>query len=235
MRAPLDLRAPKRKRRLLRWVKHWNATHRKLSRQIEIPKSFRAWTPRVGRSAQLLLGLMQDAAGLKVTHTFNVATLWELTPFVEKQIREALLELGVSEHPPGSNQGSRVTDYQRSTGAIALAWCGSFQYWLLKGVHWLGNIPGAADVTMWLHAADDPANKRVTRVKGALRARRGDRAIDNYDGGDVDHIWLVVRNYGVAQGMIGVGGNEGNAVTRRVRPFWQAAAFVRVHEDPVEK
>jgi len=234
MKAPLDLRAPRRKRRLLRWVRHWNATHTKLSRKIVVPRGFRVSTPRVGRSAQLLLGLMQDAAGLKVTRTFDVRTLWEITPFVERQIVLAMRELGVSEHPPGSNKGTRVTYYQHSTGAIALAWCGSFQYWLLKLARWPGNIPYAADVTAWLKAADDPANHRVTRVKGALRARRGDRAIDNPDQGGT-HIWLVVRNYGVVKGIIGVGGNEGNAVVRSLRPFWRAGAYVRVHEDPVGK
>jgi hypothetical protein len=231
--AVFDRRAPKRKRRLLRRVKRWNRLHPR--KAIEIPKGFRASTPRVGRHCKRLLLDAAKAWKLPQTGRFDEKMLWEITPFADKQVAIALREVGVTEKPKGSNSGPRVTVFQKATGALKLAWCASYQYWVAKTAGWLGSIPYAADVTNWLRAADNPKNKRVTRVRSRLKVRRGDRAIDNPDGGDEDHIWMVVRNYGVAHGMVGVGGNENDSVVRSLRPFWRAAAFVRLHEDPIEK
>jgi hypothetical protein len=45
-------------------------------------------------------------------------------------VRLAAAEVGVTEHPAGSNDGPRVHDYQATTGAYKAPWCASFVRWL---------------------------------------------------------------------------------------------------------
>src|SRR3990167_6032936 len=52
----------------------------------------------------------------------------------EKALRIAIGELGVKEHPAGSNSGPRVREYQASTslGGTGWPWCMAFVCWAYK-------------------------------------------------------------------------------------------------------
>lgn len=153
-----------------------------------------------------------------------------------EQARIARAELGVCEDPPGSNDGARVRRFQHTTGAHRSPWCASFSAWVaVEGGFPRERLPRlAAWVPAWEAAARDKKNVHFSVVR-AVRARPGDRVIYDWDGGQADHIGIVTRNLGLAQGFIAVEGNSGDAVRRQVRHFGSGATFVRLHPFAEEK
>lgn len=147
-----------------------------------------------------------------------------------RQVRIAAGELGVREQPAGSNDGTRVRDFQSATGAYRAPWCASFSAWVaLKGGFPKAHLPRpAAWVPAWEAAARDPNNPYLSVVSRA-HARAGDRVIYDWDGDQGDHIGIVTRNLGPAKGFIAVEGNAGDAVARKTRLFGRSTTFVRLH------
>jgi hypothetical protein len=149
-----------------------------------------------------------------------------------EQARLAAAELGVGEHPPGSNDGSRVHDFQSVTGAFKAPWCASFSAWVaVKGGFPKAHLPKpAAWVPAWEAAARDPKNPYLSIVS-RTRAGAGDRVIYDWDGGQGDHIGIVSRNLGPVKGFIAVEGNAGDTVSRKTRLFGRSTTFVRLHRE----
>ena len=91
--------------------------------------------------------------------------LFPLT-FGEWVVRIAAGELGVTEHPAGSNDGPRVRAYQSTTGAYRQPWCASFRKWVeVEAAHRthrkLGWFANPAWVPNWTHAAGGSLYHRI--------------------------------------------------------------------------
>lgn len=150
-----------------------------------------------------------------------------------RALAEALRHVGVRESPPGSNR----TSFGRWYGADGVPWCAIFVSYcfdvgagvvLCRGWHGAGvSARGVAYVptlAAWLRATG-----RVVRTP-----RPGDLAVFDWDGGDPDHVGIVIRP--IAGGMVEtVEGNtavgndsDGGEVMRRRRSRASAACFGRV-------
>jgi hypothetical protein len=106
----------------------------------------------------------------------------------EKALRIAIGELGVKEHPPGSNSGPRVRQYQAATSlkGTGWPWCMAFVCWCYKQAKHPLPYPSAS-VGMFLSWA----RKVGKEVKRPLR---GDLVCYRY-GSDSwpDHVAFVER------------------------------------------
>ena len=152
-------------------------------------------------------------------------------PTVETLAQRALViarsQLGVKEHPAGSNDGPQVRLFQATTGAYHAPWCASFAKWsYLEAKATREQLAHAtADVTSWL------AYPHI----GAVHVLPGDLVIYNWNGGDVDHIGLFERWMSGRSGFEAIEGNtavgndsNGGEVMRRDRNTEFVAAFVRI-------
>lgn len=166
------LSADPRTIRRKRWLRAWAVAH-----GVKIPADYHANTPSVGPAARELIANVQRRAfkGEHTTAKFDQRTLDLIrpkeTPGV-KALRVALREVGVTEHPHGSNDGPRVREYQRVTGAYELPWCASFVTWayfqsgiILQGFN-------TALVQSWVLTAR--AKRERLRVVAAKEALPGD-------------------------------------------------------------
>jgi hypothetical protein len=121
-------------------------------------------------------------------------------------------QLGVREHPDGSNRGPQVFIYQKVTGAYGLAWCVSFQQWAFYSSGY-GTFAGA---TAGVYVAVDWAQPR-----GLLRARPKVGAIVAFVDYDrhghripgTGHMGYVIRV--TVGGFVSVEGNASNRVLER--------------------
>lgn len=124
----------------------------------------------------------------------------------EKVAKVALGEVGVSEHPPGSNSGTKVRSYQMATdlGGSGWPWCGAFVAWCYKMAHCPDdNLTSASTAATYERAKATGAIIKVPRV-GAMLCWPG------------VHIGLIVENLG--NGLVRtVEGNSGDAVRVRTR------------------
>lgn len=228
----IQKKAPRRKRRLLHWVRDWNASHTRKSDKIEIPSGFNPDTPYVLEPARILLRSMQRARGIPITGKFDKRTLRILFPptFRVRVLRVARGELGVQEVPLGSNSGPRVRVYQSVTKAYGKPWCASFASWCCRQVEPTFPLPvNPAGVVSWVASAQSGRGR--LRVIGKLGVRRGDLVAFDWDKDGVpDHI-------GFFQGWIvpfisfrAVEGNTGDGVRVESRWFANVKTFIRVTE-----
>lgn len=105
----------------------------------------------------------------------------------EAALRHARAFLGVTEHPPGSNRGPQIDEWNRDAcGILGVYWCLSFIHgmYLLAGT----TLPGGASVANLLASA----RARQWVVK---RPRRGDIACLEFGGDGLfdDHAAIVER------------------------------------------
>jgi len=149
-----------------------------------------------------------------------------------RALAEALRHVGVKESPPGSNR----TMFGRWFGADGVPWCAIFASYcfdvgagvvLCRGWHGAGvgkrGVAYVPTLSAWLRATgrvvDDPLP--------------GDLAVYDWDGGDPDHVGLVVRRLGAdrfesVEGNTAVGDDsDGGAVMRRSRSDAQVLLFGR--------
>jgi hypothetical protein len=136
-------------------------------------------------------------------------------------------QLGVCEHPAGSNDGPQVRQFQATTGAYHAPWCASFAKWsyVEAGASHKQLAHATADVTSWL------AYPHIA----AAHVMPGDLVIYNWNGGDVDHIglfegWTSGRfGFHAIEGNTAIGNDSnGGEVMRRDRTTEFVAAFVRI-------
>lgn len=141
----------------------------------------------------------------------------------------ALHEIGVKEHPAGSNDGPRVHEYQAVTGAYRAAWCASFVQWCLKQA-------GCA-VPAFGRSAYVPYILSTAKAHGMLvnAPKPGDIVCFDWErDGVADHIGFVLkvidhRTFETVEGNTAVGNDSnGGEVMRRTRNVSEVAGFIRL-------
>lgn len=151
----------------------------------------------------------------------------------QRALAEALRHVGVKESPPGSNH----TMFGRWFGVDGVPWCAIFASYcfdvsagvvLCRGWHGAGVRPrGVAYVptlAAWLRATH-------RLVEG--EPQPGDLAIFDWDGGDPDHVGIVIRRtpagFQSVEGNTAVGNDsDGGEVMRRERTLSQVIGFGRI-------
>lgn len=222
-----------------RQLKDWAVKH-----GVPVPVGYRVGTPMVGAAAQRLIRDVQRRAfkGEHTTGVFDARTRRLIQPRLttgERALKVATGELGVKEHPAGSNDGPRVREYQSVTGAYREPWCASFCTWAYKEVGvWLQGY-NTAYVPSWVQTARGQRNG--LRVVSYADVRPGDCvAYDWQHDGTADHIEIVETPPNAAGDFVAVGGNttqendkngdqsNGGCVARRHRNTRDVACFIRV-------
>jgi hypothetical protein len=130
-----------------------------------------------------------------------------LSSCVSRLISVEKHELGVLEHPFGSNDGPRVHVYQSATGVYRQAWCMSFQVWAVTGVD-LGNVLE--------HTAGVYEETRWAKSRGLLHAlpKVGSLVLfQDWGRPNGGHAGLVVKI--TAHGFVSIEGNASNGVRER--------------------
>ncbi len=164
-------------------------------RDIDEPDGFRPSTNGFGKPATAFLKRLQEDAGLRPTGRWTQATqdLFFPPKFGQVAARIAKAEVGVTEHPAGSNDGERVRVYQSTTGAYKSPWCASGARWVYGEaaeragvkIKWFAN---PAWVPNWTAAAGGKVFKSVAFTD----AKAGDY-VTLWDSG---HIEIVIRREG---------------------------------------
>lgn len=133
----------------------------------------------------------------------------------EKVAKIALGEVGVSEHPPGSNSGTKVRSYQMATdlGGTGWPWCGAFVAWCYKMAHCPDDhLTSASTAVTYERAKSSDAIIKQPRV-GAMICWPG------------VHIGIIVENLG--DGLVRtVEGNSGDAVRVRTRKIGENGSVI---------
>jgi hypothetical protein len=139
-------------------------------------------------------------------------------PTLADRVRSvALGEVGVTEHPYGSNDGPRVHAYQSVTGAYKQPWCASFVCWVYRRAGWKGQFaPLPAYVPSWttMVKSGDRGWKQVPFNS----ARRGD-VVTLWNSG---HIEIVYQRDGEYLKCIGgntspIGQNSNGGMVAKTR------------------
>ena len=153
-----------------------------------------------------------------------------------KAIAAARAEIGVKETPPGSNDGQRIREYQRTTGAMRAAWCASFVTWAYRQAGVELDTPNRAYCPSF-----DRSSRGSSRNLRAVTARQvipGDLALfDWQDDRVADHIAIVTSKvsggtFTTIEGntSTGTAGSQSNGgcVAARKRNASDVCTFVRV-------
>jgi hypothetical protein len=167
--AKLDHTAPRKKTRLLRWVRRYN--RKNPASRIVILKGFSTKTPRVGAPARELIKEMQRRSGAPhISGQFDEWTMLRLFPptLRGRVMAIAHSQLGIHEWPPNSNSGP-VRKFLTAAGyPWAGPWCAAFVTWcLLKAGVKRSCLPAnPASVESWLdHARAHGCLKPVSASK----------------------------------------------------------------------
>ena len=194
---------------------------RELIRRVEV----RAWGPAAGTGKWD--GRLNDLIAPKLS-------------IGQRMLRKAQGELGVKEHPAGSNRGPRVDQYTATTGTPGQPWCAAFQNWLRAQVtgHGFQGI-NAAYVPSYVQAAK--AGRNGLSLVAARDVQPGDLVCFDWEhDGTADHIGIVevppgARGSGGLTAFVSIEGNtavgndsNGGEVMRRNRSLSQVAAFIRI-------
>lgn len=222
-----------------RWIgrkknmRRWASAH-----GIPIPSGFRI-NPVCGKSCtQLIRRIETKAWGVKsVTGKWSPKLAALVNPamtFRDRAVVIARGEKGVKEHPAGSNDGPRVRQYQKVSGAYHAPWCASFVAWCFETAkHPLSGF-NLAYVPSYVHAAR--AKQHGLRLVGPGEVEPGDLAcFDWQKDGVADHIGIVSRRVDAGGGFTSVEGNtavgndsNGGEVMERTRNLSQVTCFIRV-------
>jgi len=118
---------------------------------------------------------------------FDVVPVRPEIPPRERIVRVALSQVGVTEHPPNSNTGTRVKEYQAATtlGGTGWPYCQAGVVWVLLHAHVKAIYRGAS-----VKAHEEEA-KRLGRWHKT--PKRGDAVVFEFDGNAAtgDHVGIV--------------------------------------------
>jgi len=157
--------------------------------------------------------------------------------FVDRQQRILAREVGVKEHPAGSNDGPRIREYQRAGGiphpenlrAEDKAWCACFATWAdIEAGFPRASLPSnPAGVPSWAACR----NAHITTVS-KLAARRGDH-LCLFGNGHIETITHVIVPglvWATIGGNTSVSGSQSNGgmVCRKTRYARDVSAVKRV-------
>lgn len=221
-----------RKKRMKRWA---------LAHGVEVPKGLRVASPTCGAACRELIRRIEKKAfsPTQASGVWSERLALLVAPRVttrERVVRVALAEVGVTEHPAGSNSGKRVREYQATTGAYNAPWCASFVTWcwLQVGIRLDGF--NTAYCPSWVQTAR--AGRCGLSVVARSEAMPGDMALYDWGkDGTSDHIGILTTrvatdgSFKACEGnTAGDGGDQSNggAVMVRDRNASSVLVFVRV-------
>ena len=151
----------------------------------------------------------------------------------ERALKIAMGERGVKEHPAGSNDGPRVREYQKVTGAYKAPWCASYTAWAYRMAKRPLSGFNTAYVPSYVSAARQ--SDHGLRIVSADNARPGDLVCFDWGGDGVsDHIGILatrVRSsrFSSVEGNTSYGNDSnGGEVMLRDRNTSQVQVFIRV-------
>lgn len=208
-----------RKRRLAAWAK---------KNGVAIPEGFRVSTPTFGSPArELVRRIERKAFGPEQVSGRWSKRLGDLVKpretLQDRVVRIASREVGVTESPAGSNDGPRVREYQRTTGAYAAPWCASFVTWALGEAGKRLEGFNTAYCPSWVDAAR--AGRNSLRVIRAADARPGDVVLFDWQrDGTSDHIGILTTgvdssgDFRSVEGNTSVAGSQSNGGAVLIRP-----------------
>lgn len=212
-----------------------------LTHYITIPKGF-AWQPGfVGKPARELIRRIQLHAWPKQapTGTFDTRTLALLFPAKPVGLRAVAIagtQIGIKEHPAGTNTGPAVVIYQHATnpGQTGFPWCASFVTWCLRQAEWKVSFASMAYVPAWVAAAH--SGKYPLMVIAKSEAEEGDIVTYDWDNDTVaDHIGFVLSKpdgngkFNAREGNTAVGNDSnGGEVMDRQRSTHDVCCFIRL-------
>lgn len=217
-----------RKKRMKTWAE---------ANGVVVPSGLKM-TPVCGKACTALIRRIQ----LKAFGPNAVTGKWDnkiknlVTPKINFRIKAlavAKKEIGVKEHPPNSNSGPRVREYQSVTGAYNEPWCASFVAWSFKSVgHRLTGFNTA-------YVPDYVANAKAMRnglvVISPKEVLPGDLACYDWQGDGVcDHIGIVSTrvsdgSFSAVEGNTSVSNDSnGGEVMLRKRSTNSVGFFIRV-------
>lgn len=208
---------------------------------IPLPKGFGWQGPRVGKPARELVRRIELHAWPKQapTGTFNtrvLALLFPARPVGVRAVEVAGTQLGVKEHPPGSNSGPDVEVYQHCTnpGTTGFPWCASFVTWCLRQAGWKVYFSNQSYVPAWIEAAH--SGRYPLMVVSRSEVVRGDVVTYDWNNDVVgDHIGFVLTspdtagNFTAREGNTSAGNNSnGGEVQDAQRNVSDVACFIRL-------
>ncbi len=210
-----------------------------LSKGIAIPSGYRI-NPYCGSACRELIKRVQrhlyGEAG--VTGKWNGGLDAAIAPKLttpQRALKFAKGEIGIKEHPPGSNSGPRVREYQAasSLGGTGWPWCGALMAWAYGKAG--RPLKGFNNAYVPDYVATARRNEDGLRVVSAEKARPGDLVCFDWGGdGTSDHIGILetpVRSgrFQSIEGNTSFSNNSnGGEVMRRDRNVSQVQCFIRV-------
>lgn len=156
-----------------------------------------------------------------------------------KALEHAIAELGVKEHPPGSNWGPRVSQYLAAAGWSQPApWCAAFVCWCYAKAGRRLTFPNRASVGFFL----DWGRRNGREVK---RPMRGDLVCYRFDSDDwPDHIgfvenvrivkWLGDKFAGYVvtiEGNTSLGNDANGGQVQRRRRWHSRCSYIRIYQE----
>lgn len=145
----------------------------------------------------------------------------------------ARAQVGVKEHPPGSNRGPKIDDWQRAVNMIAQPWCGAFVAACLRA----GGVTPSERMRFTPFIIEDAKAGRngLVRVVPYSERQAGDLFVYQWDSGPVDHVGIYTGNDEGALALVIEGntaiGDDSNGgqvmVRRRDRKFVAAVCRPR--------
>lgn len=217
-------------------MKAWAQAH-----GVEVPKGLRVASPTCGAACRELIRRIERKAfaPTQASGVWSERLALLVAPRLttrQRVVRVAVAEVGVKEHPAGSNRGKRVDEYTATTGTPGQPWCAAFVtwVWLQCGVRLEGF--NTAYCPSWVQTAR--AGRCRLSVVSRAEAVPGDMALYDWGGDGVsDHIGVLTSRVG-ADGSFracegntaGDGGDQSNggAVMIRDRNASSVLVFVRV-------
>lgn len=156
--------------------------------------------------------------------------------FGELALRVAKTQVGTKEHPPNTNRGPKVDQYEAVCGIQGQPWCACFVTWCLRQVDWKERGWNQAYVPSWVATAH--AAQHGLRTIGSGSVKAGDIVcFDWEDNGVADHIGFCAGpvkagSFPTIEGNTSAGNNSnGGEVQERSRRLADVACFIRVSEE----
>jgi hypothetical protein len=185
-------------------------------------------------AGRYFIALLRGTTTLPVTWKLNASRRVQAvepgaTPLALKIKAIELSQLGVTEHPLGSNTGAQVSVYQRVTGALGLAWCVSFQQWAFLTAGYGTFADRTASV---YYALDYYAAVNLVFAKPKVGALVAFVSYDRYGHRipGTGHTGFVAKV--TAAGFASIEGNQANGVHEVFHPWqdtgrtWRDVAFI---------